>query len=131
MCSYGRQKTSQTIHGIRRQFRTDFRVRRGHVLTWLYFLKANHPDYRYITISTDRIAALPVDSDVSSSVICITDDTLGLDGPVELTDMPPNSQSVVLSLDQDTTEANLILEGITGRKPPSRPPGTLNSAYPY
>jgi hypothetical protein len=103
----------------RRQFRTDFRVRRGHVLAWLRFLKANHPDYRYITISTDRIAALPVDGDVSSSVTCITDDTLGLDGPVELTDAPPNSQSVVLSLDQDTTEANLILEGITGRKPPS------------
>jgi len=54
-------------------------------------------------------------------VICITDDTLDLDrpdGPVELTDVPPNSQSVVLSLDQDTTEANLILEGITGRRPP-------------
>jgi hypothetical protein len=105
-----------------RQFRTDFRVRRGHVLTWLRFLKANHPDYCHITISADRIAALPVDDDVSSSVICITDDTLDLDGPdgpVELTDAPPNSQSVVLSLDQDTTEANLILERITGRRPPS------------
>jgi hypothetical protein len=103
----------------RRQFQTDFRVRRGYILAWLRFLKANHPDYRYITISTDRIAALPVDGDVSSSVTCITDNTLGLDGPVELTNAPPNSQSVVLSLDQDTTEANLILEGITGRKPPS------------
>jgi ATP-dependent DNA helicase PIF1 len=103
----------------RRQFQTDFRVRRGSILAWLRFLKANHPDYRYITISTDRIAALPVDGDVSSSVTCITDNTLGLDGPVELINAPPNSQSVVLSLDQDTTEANLILEGITGRKPPS------------
>jgi hypothetical protein len=109
----------------RRQFRTDFRVRRGCVLTWLRFLKANHPDYRYITISADRIAALPVDDDVSSSVICITDDTLGLDIPAELTeltDAPPNSQSAVLSLDQDTTEANLILEGITGCKSPSSLP---------
>jgi ATP-dependent DNA helicase PIF1 len=103
----------------RRQFLTDFRVRRGYILAWLRFLKANHPDYRYITISTDRIAALPVDGDVSSSVTCITDNTLGLDGPVELINAPPNSQSVVLSLDQDTTEANLILEGITGRKSPS------------
>jgi ATP-dependent DNA helicase PIF1 len=101
------------------QFRTDFRVRRGCVLAWLCFLKANHPDYRYITISADRIAALPVDDDVSSSVVCITDDTLGLDGPEGPTDAPPNTQSVVLSLDQDTTEANLILEGITGRRPPS------------
>jgi ATP-dependent DNA helicase PIF1 len=110
----------------RRQFRADFRVRRGHVLTWLRFLKANHPDYRHITISTDRVAALPVDGDVSSSVIYITDDTLGLDSPVEPADRPvepvdapPNSQSVVLSLDQDTTEANLILEEITGRRPPT------------
>jgi hypothetical protein len=82
----------------RRQFRADFRVRRQHILTWLSFLKANHPGYRHITISTDRITALP-------------------DGPIELADAPPTSQSVVLSLDQDTTEANLILEEITGRKP--------------
>ena len=102
----------------RRQFRTDFRVRRQCVLTWLHFLKANHPDYRYTTISTDRLTALPVDGDVSSSVICITDDTLDLDGPIELADAPPSSQSVVLSLDQEATEANLILEAITGRKPP-------------
>lgn len=101
----------------RQQFRTDFRVRRQHVLTWLYFLKANHPDYRYITIATDRLAALPVDGDVSSSVMCVPDTTLGLDEPAELTNAPPNSQSVVLSLDRDDTEANLILEGITGRKP--------------
>ena len=102
----------------RRQFRTDFRVCRQRVLTWLYFLKANHPDYRYITIAADRLAALPVDGDVSSSVICVTDDTLALDGPVELTDAPPNTQSVVLSLDQDAMEVDLIIEEITGRRPP-------------
>src|SRR6266566_5353432 len=105
----------------RRQFRADFRVRRQHVLTWLRFLKANHLGYRYITISTDRIATLLVDGDVSLSVIYITDDTLGRDRPVEPPNAPPNappnSQSVVLSLDQDTTEANLTLEEITGRKP--------------
>jgi hypothetical protein len=74
----------------------------------------------------DRIAALLVDGDVSLSVTCITDDTLGLDRPTEPPDAPPdappnappntppNSQSVVLSLDQDATEANLILKEITG-----------------
>jgi ATP-dependent DNA helicase PIF1 len=103
---------------FRQQFRADFRVRRQHVLTWLYFLKANHPDYRYITISTDRVTALPIDGDVSTFVACITDDTLDLDGPVELPDILLTSQSVVLSLDQDTTEANLILEEITGQRPP-------------
>jgi hypothetical protein len=65
----------------RRQFRADFRVRRGHILTWLHFLKANHPDYRYITISPERINALPVDDDVSSSVISITDDTISPEEP--------------------------------------------------
>jgi hypothetical protein len=37
---------------------------------------------------------------------------------MELLDGPPAAQSVVLSLNQETTEANLILEEITGRKPP-------------
>jgi hypothetical protein len=35
----------------RDQFRPDFRVRKSHVMTWLRYLKANHPDYQYITIS--------------------------------------------------------------------------------
>jgi hypothetical protein len=55
-----------------------------HILTWLYFLKMNRPSYRHITISTDRIAALPADGNISSSVIYITDDTLGLDRTVEI-----------------------------------------------
>jgi hypothetical protein len=74
-----------------RQFRTDFRVRYRCVLAWLCFLKANHLDYCYITISTDRITALLVDDDVSSSVVCITDDTLGLDGPEGPIDTLPNT----------------------------------------
>ena len=76
----------------------------------------------------DRITALLVDDDVSSSVVYITDDTLGLNMPVEpieFTDAPPNTHSAVLSLDQDTTEANLILEGITGRRLPSSLPAPL------
>jgi hypothetical protein len=58
-------------------------------------------------------------------VIYITDDTLGLDGPIERidapvepADTPPTSESAVLSLDQDATEANLILEEITGCRLP-------------
>ena len=78
----------------------------------------NHPDYWYITISTDRVTALPVDGDVSSSIAYITDDTLGTDEDIEVTDGLPNSQSIVLSLDQETIEANLILQEITGHKLP-------------
>ena len=40
------------------QFRSDFRVRKGHVITWLRFLKANHPGYRDVTISPDRVQSL-------------------------------------------------------------------------
>jgi hypothetical protein len=54
-----------------RQFRSDFRVRKGRVITWLRFLREHHPDYQYITISPDRINALPVDDDVSSSFTSI------------------------------------------------------------
>ena len=75
----------------RRQFRADFRVCRQHILTWLYFLKTNHPSYRHITISTDCITALLVNGDVSLSITYITDNTLSLDKPIELTDTPPTS----------------------------------------
>ena len=101
-----------------RQFRRDFRVRRQHVLAWLYFLRAHHPDYRCITISTDRVAALPVDGDVSLSVACITDDSLDLAGPAAPPGDPVTTQSAVLSLAQENTEANLILEELTARRLP-------------
>ena len=81
-------------------------------------MKANYSSYRSITISTDCVTALLVDSNVSASVISITDETLGLDGPVKPIEGPPNSQSVVLSLNHKTIEANLILEEIAGCKPP-------------
>jgi hypothetical protein len=109
-----------------RQFWTDFRVRKGHVMTWLRFLKAHHPDYRYITISPDRISALPVDGDVSSSFVAVIDDAvvepLALE-PVSADLPPPNSQSMVPNLNITTTEVEQILQEISGRdpEPPSLP----------
>ena len=105
----------------RRQFQADFRVRRQHVVTWLHFLRENHPDYRDITLSTARIAALPEDDDVSSSVPYVTDDTLTAEEAVELLDAPPPTLSMVVSVTEETTEADLILADITGRRRP--PPG--------
>jgi hypothetical protein len=64
------------------QFRADFRVRRGHVLTWLHYLKANHPDYRWIKISTARLNTLPVDNDISSSFPSIVDESIVEEPPV-------------------------------------------------
>jgi hypothetical protein len=37
----------------------------------------HHPDYQHITISSDRIDALPVDKDVSSSFTAIVNDQIG------------------------------------------------------
>src|SRR5271155_2930136 len=112
---------------FQRQFRSDFRVRKGRVITWLRYLKDHHPDYRYITISPDRIDALPVDGDVSSSFAAIIDhedpsvqDQLASDEPP-----PPNSQSMVPNLNITTTEVDLILNELAGRNSP--PPGLPRS----
>jgi hypothetical protein len=106
------------------QFRADFRVRRGYIITWLQYLKANHPDYRYITISPERISTLPVNDDVSSSYVFIINDSLVVEErpvPVSADLPPPNSQSVVPNLNITTTKADLILGEISGRNP--LPPG--------
>ena len=50
---------------------------------WLHFLKANYPDYSYITILTDCIVALLVNSNVFSSIASITDNALGLNRPAK------------------------------------------------
>jgi hypothetical protein len=39
----------------RHQFQSDFQVRKGHIITWFRFLKANHPGYRDIAILLDRM----------------------------------------------------------------------------
>jgi hypothetical protein len=66
----------QTDLRYQRQFRTDFWVRKGCVITWLQFLKAHNPDYQHVTISPNRINALPIDSDISVLFTAIiTNDT--------------------------------------------------------
>ena len=58
-----------------RQYRADFRVRRACIVTWLRFLKLNHPDYRDIEISAERVNALPVDDNVFSSMLTVPNST--------------------------------------------------------
>jgi hypothetical protein len=118
--------SNQVIEGdprFQRQFRSDFRVRKGRVIAWLRYLKDHYPDYRYITISLDRIDALPVDGDVSLSFTAIIDyeDPLVqptsdeyIDQPVSA-EPPPNSQSIVPNLNITTTEVDLILNEISGQ----------------
>jgi hypothetical protein len=106
---------------FQRQFIHDFRVRKGCILTWLRFLKAHHPDYRYITICNDRVQSLPDDSDVSHLLPTLDvgeDDELG---PQENIPSPegdpqlPNTQSMVPNSSADDTEINQILQELTGR----------------
>ena len=104
-----------------RQFRSDFRVRKGRVMTWLGFLKAHHPDYQHVMISSDRIDALPADEDVSSSFAAIVNDQLEevQDQPPTSAELPPpNSYSMVPNLNITTTEVDLIFEEIAGQKRP-------------
>ncbi|KIX09357.1 uncharacterized protein Z518_00436 [Rhinocladiella mackenziei CBS 650.93] len=111
----------------RRQFRSDFRARKGHVMTWLRFLQAHHPDYRYVTISPDRIDALPIDDDISSPFLALIDDTSmeeeppALEQPVSAELPPPDSQSMVPNLNITTTEVDLIVREMASRNSP--PPG--------
>jgi len=126
--------SNQVMEGdprFQRQFRSDFRVRKGCVITWLRHLKDHHPDYRYITISLDRIDALPVDGDVSSSFTAIIDHEDPVqDQPISgkpiiqdpvSAELPPlNSQSMVPNLNITTTEVDLILNELAGRNSPHR-----------
>ena len=58
---------------FQRQFWSDFQVCKGHMITWLWYLKDHHPDYCYITISSDHIDALLVNRDVLLSFTAIID----------------------------------------------------------
>ena len=103
-----------------RQFRLDFRVRKSHIVLWLQYLKAHHPDYRYVNISQARINALLADADISSSFPAIiyensVDDEV--QAQITTDELPPTTQSMVPNLDITATEVDLILEELSGRDP--------------
>jgi hypothetical protein len=78
-------------------------------MTWLRYLKANHPDYRYITISRGRLDALPTDCDISSSFLLIIDESaVPEERPGTADPPPPNSQSMVPNLNVANTEVDLV-----------------------
>ncbi|KAK9438553.1 hypothetical protein VB005_06699 [Metarhizium brunneum] len=82
---------NKTTPWLQHTFQSDFRVRRGRVITWLRFLKEHYPDYRYITISPSRINALLIDNNVFLLFAFILDSDLSnkaQDQPV-LADLPP------------------------------------------
>jgi hypothetical protein len=112
------------------QFRADFRVRKRHIITWFRYLKAHHPDYRYITISPDRLYTLPVDGDISSSFPSIIDESIVVGEPSVTADVPPsNFQSIILNFNVAATEVDLLLAGISRRAPlsPGLPAPSIRS----
>jgi hypothetical protein len=90
-------------------------------MTWLRYLKANHPNYQYITISLDRLNILPTDDNISSSFPSIIDELIVVAEALVtdlqvITDLPPlNSQSMVPNLNIAVTEVDLLLASISGR----------------
>ena len=101
-----------------RQFQHNFRVCWQHILTQLYFLQVCHLDYYSIIISPDHVAALLVDRDMSLSIVDIIDNLLNLAGPATSPSDLVMTQSAVLSLAQEATEADLILKELIGCRPP-------------
>jgi hypothetical protein len=115
-----------------RQFRSTFRVRKGHVLTWLQYLKVNRPDYQHVTISLNRLDTLPVDDDVFLSFVSVINNPLNEEAqaqPVSVENAPLNSQSMVPNLNITATEIDLILQEISGLRhiPPDLPAPEVRS----
>jgi Helitron helicase-like domain at N-terminus len=119
-----------------RQFQRDFRVRRSAVFAWLRFLKANHPDYRHITIRTDRYNDLPEDGDVSDRVPLILEDEPESPGgetdeeaipenldPLEDDDLVrcPVTESMIPNLNVHDSELDFIRRAFEASGPNSTP----------
>jgi hypothetical protein len=80
-------------------------------------LKAHHLDYQHVTISFNRINALPVDEDVSSSFTAVVNGQIEeMEDYAELPSL--NSYSMVPNLNITTSEVDLIFEEIAGQKRP-------------
>jgi hypothetical protein len=116
------QLSRQAIDNPRyqRQFQHDFQVWKSYILTWLWFLQACHPDYRYITICNNRIQSFPDNGDMSHLLPALDtdedeepdpqEDVSGLENDPQL----PNTQSTILNSSADNTEINQILQELTG-----------------
>jgi hypothetical protein len=113
----------------RHQFRSDFRVQKGHVIAWLRFLKVNHPGYRDITISPDRVQSLPADDDVPSLFVTIADETRNV--PKGQSQDPDDSSSSILDISTPSLPGNL--PSVSESSPPvsnDLPPPNTQSMVP-
>lgn len=116
---------------LRRQFQADFRVNRHHVLQWLLFLKAHHPDYRNITIRYDILNTLPTDlrdwyvehslPDIESGGSPSLNTTEG-EGDAE----PTTQDGVIPNLAPNNSEAELLITAIQAKRRAIRLP-TMSS----
>ena len=60
-----RPKNANQNEQLTRQFRQQFRVRRGVIQQWLDYLIQHHQGYRHITIDQQSLSQLPEDSEIS------------------------------------------------------------------
>ena len=105
----------------KRQFQHDFRVRKSYITTWLQYLKAYNHDYHDIEINTDRLAALPLDGDVTRDItsVIVPEGELELELGADVTEddfLHLNTQSTVPNTVQTSTEVDLLLDELSGQR---------------
>ncbi|EED11952.1 hypothetical protein TSTA_000300 [Talaromyces stipitatus ATCC 10500] len=64
-----RPQNAETHERLNRQFRRDFRVKRGYIYAWLSYLIADHPGYRDIQINHANLTQLPEDGSVIDQIL--------------------------------------------------------------
>lgn len=113
---------------LRRQFRSDFRLRKSRVKAWLDFLVCNHPDYRDIVFSPARLQSLPEDGDISPLLPVVVDQDAteseeaalaagNIPDPVDSDLPPPDALSMIPNLGLTETEVDLLMKELAGETP--------------
>ena len=81
------------------QSHSDFRVRRSRVLSALQWLQANNVYYRNVNISTDALALLPEDGDISGLTSVTFESSATTESPSEEGEDPYDSHLAIVLCD--------------------------------
>jgi hypothetical protein len=98
---------------INSRFEGVLKVRRRNVEIWLNFLKENHPDYRYIDIDSDHLAALPEDGSIQDQLPVqyeATEDPGPNQGPTDAATMDAETDP---DIDLDPVDTTAMIPGLT------------------
>ncbi|KAB2110926.1 hypothetical protein AG0111_0g1920 [Alternaria gaisen] len=102
------------VPGIARQFKHEYRVRKGALRVWLDYLVVHHPGYRDVHIDQDRLDAIQDSDDVSNELLdhLVEDEnetTLGSDDDGNEDDFGPIPEAAAVP---DLSEVDAELAGI-------------------